>query len=139
MIPNFNNIVVFDYNCRENNTVLLLNNTKYSSTEHHVELSFDYSNVNYLFFITLSNIINSSFRSKGALEYKKDIRIVTPTSYITLYNAWLSELNYANEDITGICLQYDHIEYNFDTDIFNNYAPYIRNYKLQKIKKKMKK
>ena len=87
-LKNSNGLVIFDYNCRDNNTVLLLNNVKISSTEYDVELLFDYSNVNYLFFITLSNIINNNYKGKGfALEYKKDIRIVTPISYITLYNA----------------------------------------------------
>jgi len=134
MISNFNDIVIFDYNCIDN-TILLLNNITFNSTEYNLELTFDYTNVNYLFFRTLSNKISNSI----VFEYKKDIRLVTPTGFVILYNAWLSELNYTDDVSISITLMYDYIEYHSDKNIFNNYTTHIRNYKLQKIKKKMKK
>ena len=36
-------------------------------------------------------------------------------------------------------LSYDHIEYAFDSDMFNNYLPYLRKLKLKRIRERMKK
>ena len=130
-----NKTMIIDYG----GEILFLSNVKINCSHNKIELKFNYNQSDYDIYV---RIFQNNYADQSGLvtNYKKDVRIIVDDFAILSYGAFLTSVNYNEDDNSlEVVIYHDYVQYHYDSNFYMNYLPYLRSHKIERIQVRMKK